>query len=88
MSAARGRSTLLQLGAKGFAPGGARVSELNVLDHITIELNPRERRLYDRLLAKVIERRPAESSGVRDLILLLPDLTVLLMRLMRDPRVR
>ena len=30
---------------------------------------------------------PGAVSGVRDLVLLLPDLTVLLMRLLRDPRV-
>jgi uncharacterized membrane protein YkvA (DUF1232 family) len=54
---------------------------------IEIELNPRELRLYDRLRAGVVERRPAVGSGVRDLLLLLPDLTVLLIRLTRDPRV-
>jgi len=56
-------------------------------ERIEIELNPREARLYDRLRANVIERRPALGSGVRDLLLLLPDLTVLLIRLTRDPRV-
>ncbi len=56
-------------------------------DPITIELNPRERRLYDRLRSGVVETQAGSSSGVRDLLLLLPDLTVLLMRLMRDPRV-
>lgn len=56
-------------------------------DRITIELNPRERRLYDRLRIRVVERRPGTPSGLRDLILLLPDLTVLLTRLLRDPRV-
>ena len=30
---------------------------------------------------------PGTPSGLRDLILLLPDLTVLLMRLMREPRI-
>jgi len=54
---------------------------------ITIELNPRERRLYDRLRAQVVVPVPGERSGVRDLLLLLPDLSVLLFRLMRDPRV-
>ncbi len=56
-------------------------------DSITIELNPRERRLYDRLRARVVVVRPGSSSGVRDAILLLPDLSVLLLRLLRDPRV-
>jgi uncharacterized membrane protein YkvA (DUF1232 family) len=54
---------------------------------VTIELNPRERRLYDRVRTQVVEHPPGASSGLRDLILLLPDLTVLLLRLMRDERV-
>jgi uncharacterized membrane protein YkvA (DUF1232 family) len=54
---------------------------------ITIELNPRERRLYDRLRSRVIAARPGADSGLRDLLLLLPDLTVLLVRLLRDRRV-
>jgi uncharacterized membrane protein YkvA (DUF1232 family) len=54
---------------------------------ITIELNPRERRLYDRLRTQVVKTRVGSRSGVRDLLLLLPDLSVLLMRLLRDPRV-
>ena len=56
-------------------------------DPITIELNPRERRFYDRFRAQVASAPPSAGSGVRDLLLLLPDLTVLLMRLLRDPRV-
>jgi uncharacterized membrane protein YkvA (DUF1232 family) len=54
---------------------------------ITIDLNPRERRLYDRVRTQLVERRPGSGSGVRDLLLLLPDLTVCLLRLMRDDRV-
>ncbi len=54
---------------------------------IEIDLRARERRLYDRLRARVVKNEPGTSSGVRDLMLLLPDLTVLLMRLVRDPRV-
>jgi uncharacterized membrane protein YkvA (DUF1232 family) len=57
-------------------------------EHVMIELNPRERRLYDRLrtrIAKIPE--PGQGSGVSDLLLLLPDFTVLLARLLRDPRV-
>jgi len=58
------------------------------LEHpLTIELNPRERRVYDRLRAQVIEGEPGERSSIRDLLLLLPDLAVLLFRLMRDDRV-
>lgn len=55
---------------------------------ITIELNPREQRLYDRLRARVVSpARVAERSSLRDMLLLLPDFTVLLGRLLRDPRV-
>jgi uncharacterized membrane protein YkvA (DUF1232 family) len=56
-------------------------------EKIEIELNPRELRLYDRLRASVVEPRDGLGSGVRDLLLLLPDLTVLLFRLARDSRV-
>jgi uncharacterized membrane protein YkvA (DUF1232 family) len=55
--------------------------------HVTIELNPRERRLYDGLRARVVENEPGAPTGVRDALLLLPDFTVLLARLLRDPRV-
>jgi len=58
-----------------------------VEQRITIELNPRERRLYDRLRASVVAPRPGAASGLRDLLLLLPDVTVLLLRLLRDERV-
>lgn len=54
---------------------------------ITIELNPREQRLYDALRERIVRRVPGEASGPRDVLLLLPDLTVLLARLMRDRRV-
>ena len=56
-------------------------------ESITIELNPREGRLYDRMRTRVVKTRVGSRSGARDLLLLLPDLTVLLMRLIRDPRV-
>ncbi len=56
-------------------------------DSITIELNPRSRRLYERLRTQVVRKQPGGSSSLGDLALLLPDLTVLLMRLMRDERV-
>ncbi|CAG0989324.1 hypothetical protein MYXO_02306 [Myxococcaceae bacterium] len=56
-------------------------------DPITIELNPREVRLYDRIRSRIVAPRPGESSGVGDLLLLLPDLTVLLLRLLRDDRI-
>ncbi len=54
---------------------------------ITIELNPRQRRLYDRLRSRIVVPQPGAGSGLRDLLLLLPDLTVLLARLLRDERV-
>jgi uncharacterized membrane protein YkvA (DUF1232 family) len=56
-------------------------------DPITIELNPRERRIYDRMRSRLVTVKPGRRSGPRDLVLLLPDLTVLLTRLMRDDRV-
>jgi len=54
---------------------------------VTIDVAGRERRLYDRMRAAVVAPHPGEASGVRDLGLLLPDLTVLLFRLLRDERV-
>lgn len=54
---------------------------------VLIELNPREQRLYDRLRASVSKSKPDAPTDVRDLLLLLPDLTVLLARLLRDRRV-
>ena len=53
---------------------------------ITIELNPREQRLYDRLRASVVADEPGAPTGLRD-ALLLPDFTVMLSRLLRDDRV-
>ena len=54
---------------------------------IIIELNPREQRVYDRLRTRIREARPGDSTDLRDMLLLLPDFTVLLSRLLRDPRV-
>ena len=56
-------------------------------DRVTIELNPRERRLYDQVRTRVVEYEPGSASGLRDMLLLLPDLTILLTRLFRDDRV-
>ena len=67
-------------------PGSRRRPE-TAGEQVTIELNPREQRLYDRLRKGIVENRTGEGSGVRDLLLLLPDLTVLLLRLLRDSRV-
>ena len=55
--------------------------------HVEIDLRARERRFYDRLRSLVISAEPGARSGVRDLLLLLPDMFVLLVRLGRDPRV-
>src|SRR5690606_16449675 len=55
--------------------------------NVTIDLNPREKRFYDRVRSTVVAPHPGERSNVRDALLLLPDLTVLLFRLLRDPRV-
>jgi uncharacterized membrane protein YkvA (DUF1232 family) len=54
---------------------------------IEIELNPREQRFYDRVRRRVAAPQPGRPSGARDVLLLLPDLTVLLLRLLRDERV-
>lgn len=56
-------------------------------EKVLVQLSGRERRLYDRLRAVVVKSDPGDGSGVRDLLLLLPDLAVLLTRLLRDPRV-
>lgn len=63
------------------------MSGSEAVSRIEIELNPRELRLYDRLRAAVVERQPGAGSGFRDVLMLLPDLTVLLIRLVRDSRV-
>jgi uncharacterized membrane protein YkvA (DUF1232 family) len=55
---------------------------------VTIELNPEEKRLYERIRSAVVASRPKrEPSGLLDLLFLLPDFTVLLTRLLRDDRV-
>ena len=54
---------------------------------IEIELNPRERRLYDRVRAQRRRGGAGRGSGLRDLLLLIPDFVVLLSRLLRDQRV-
>jgi uncharacterized membrane protein YkvA (DUF1232 family) len=54
---------------------------------VTIEMSRRERRLWDRVRGVVVAKRPGARSGARDVLLLLPDLSVLLLRLLRDSRV-
>ncbi len=56
-------------------------------ERVVVELDLRERRLYDRLRRRIVRSRPGRRSGVRDLVLLIPDFAVLLGRLVRDPRV-
>ena len=56
-------------------------------ERVVIELNARERRLWDRVRGQIVSYEPGAGSGLRDVVLLLPDLTVLLFRLLRDPRV-
>ncbi len=57
-------------------------------DGIEIELNPRRIRLYDRMRTCLVpSRRDRARSELGDVVLLLPDLTVLLARLLRDDRV-
>jgi uncharacterized membrane protein YkvA (DUF1232 family) len=54
---------------------------------IEIELNPSEQRLYDRMRRRVVAPQPGRGSGLRDMLLLAPDLTILMLRLLRDERV-
>jgi uncharacterized membrane protein YkvA (DUF1232 family) len=54
---------------------------------VEIELNPSERRLYDRVRASVVASGRIGRSGIGDLLVLLPDFCVLLGRLLRDERV-
>ena len=56
-------------------------------DAVMIELNPTERRTYDAMRERIVKRPPESGSGFAEVVLLLPDLTVLLMRLLRDDRV-
>jgi uncharacterized membrane protein YkvA (DUF1232 family) len=56
-------------------------------ERLTLDLRDREKRVYDRLRARIAPPRPGASSGVRDLLLLLPDVAVFLLRLLRDDRV-
>jgi uncharacterized membrane protein YkvA (DUF1232 family) len=54
---------------------------------VEIELGAREQRLYDRLRAQVRPVVPGAHSDLRDVLLAFPDLVMLLVRLLRDPRV-
>ena len=54
---------------------------------LVLDLSEREQRLYDRMRAQVAAPRPGLGSGLRDLLLLIPDGVVFLVRLLRDDRV-
>jgi uncharacterized membrane protein YkvA (DUF1232 family) len=56
-------------------------------ERIVVDLSARERRLYERIRAKWVECAPGRSSGFADIALVVPDLMVLLVRLLRDSRV-
>ena len=55
---------------------------------IEIELGAREQRLYDRLRSRVRPVATGASSDLRDVLLAFPDLVMLLVRLVRDERVK
>ncbi|MCP5066121.1 MAG: DUF1232 domain-containing protein [bacterium] len=54
---------------------------------VEIELGSREQRFYDRVRGQLKAPVHGESTGLKDVLLLLPDLTVLMFRLLRDDRV-
>ncbi len=56
-------------------------------ERLTLRLNERERRIYDRLRSQLIAREPGAGTGLVDLMLLLPDAVVFLLRLLRDERI-
>jgi hypothetical protein len=58
-----------------------------VEERLTLRLNERERRVYDRLRGQLVAREPGAGTGLLDLMLLLPDAVVFLLRLLRDERV-
>jgi uncharacterized membrane protein YkvA (DUF1232 family) len=55
---------------------------------VEIDLSARERRLYDRWRAALAKPVPGAAPELRDALLALPDLAVLVLRLLRDARVR
>ena len=56
-------------------------------ESLEIDLRAREKRIYDRLRARIATAEPGKRAGLFDLLLFLPDLVVLLSRLARDSRV-
>jgi uncharacterized membrane protein YkvA (DUF1232 family) len=55
---------------------------------VEIDLSARERRVYDRWRAALRKPLPGASPDLRDALFALPDLVVLVLRLLRDSRVR
>jgi uncharacterized membrane protein YkvA (DUF1232 family) len=55
---------------------------------VEIDLSARERRLYDRWRAVLVAPVRGSAPDLRDALLVLPDLAVLVLRLLRDARVR
>jgi uncharacterized membrane protein YkvA (DUF1232 family) len=55
---------------------------------VEIDLSARERRVYDRWRAALRRPLPGASPDLRDALFALPDLVVLVLRLLRDSRVR
>ena len=55
---------------------------------VEIDLSARERRIYDRWRAALRAPLPGANSDLRDALLALPDLVVLVLRLLRDARVK
>ena len=55
---------------------------------VEIDLGAREQRLYDRLRAQIRPVVPGAASDLRDVLLAFPDLVMLLLRLVRDARVK
>ena len=55
---------------------------------VEIDLGAREQRLYDRLRAQIRPVVPGAHSDLRDVLLAFPDLVMLLLRLVRDVRVK
>jgi uncharacterized membrane protein YkvA (DUF1232 family) len=55
---------------------------------VEIDLSARERRLYDRWRTALAKPVPGAAPDLRDVLLALPDLAVLVLRLLRDRRVR
>ncbi len=54
---------------------------------VEVDVRAREKRSYDRLRERILKFEPGAGSGARDVALLFPDLVMLLLRLLRDPRV-